>query len=101
MYKEITSPILPAPTGSNESAKSEKTQKVREEYQKKLNDMTSELKKLQAARKEHAKLLRNQAQYERQLSTLQRDLADMKKYKVGHIGNKRFFYSIVLIRLKS
>ncbi len=44
--------------------------------------MVNELKKLQAAKKEHAKLLRNQAHYEKQLKTLQRDLADMKKMKV-------------------
>ena len=44
--------------------------------------MQNELRKLQAAKKEHAKLLRNQAHYDKQLSTLQRDLGEMKKVKV-------------------
>ena len=60
----------------------EKTKKVKDSYEKKLADMQNEMKKLQAAKKEHAKLVRNQAQYERQLKTLQKDLTDMKKTKV-------------------
>ncbi len=61
----------------------EKAKKIKQQYEKKLNDMQSELKKLQAAKREHAKLVKNQAVYERQLKTLQRDLSDMKKTKVG------------------
>ncbi len=60
----------------------EKAKKIKQQYEKKLNDMQSELKKLQAAKREHAKLVKNQAVYERQLKTLQRDLSDMKKTKV-------------------
>ena len=45
--------------------------------------MQSDLKKLQAAKKEHAKMLRNQSHYEKQLKSLQRDLGEMKKLKVS------------------
>ena len=68
--------------GSVEAESTDKSKKVREQYEKKLNDMQNELKKLQAAKKEHAKLMRNQAHYEKQLGSLQRELADMKKTKV-------------------
>ena len=44
--------------------------------------MQNELKKLQAAKKEHAKLLRNQVQNGKQIKQLQFDLGDMKKTKV-------------------
>ena len=69
-------------TGSVETMTEEKTKKVKQQYEKKLSDMQNEMKKLQAAKKEHAKLIKNQATYEKQLKTLQKDLADMKKTKV-------------------
>ena len=67
----------------SESHSQDVAKKVKEEYEKKLRDMQNELKKLQAAKKEHAKLLRNQSHYEKQLRSLQKDLGDMKKLKVG------------------
>ncbi len=70
-----------------ETQSDEKTRKVRASYEKKLGDMQTELRKLQAAKKEHAKLVRNQATYEKQLKALQRDLADMKKTKVNRGGD--------------
>ena len=76
-------PIYFMSTGTVEHMTDEKTRKVKETYQKKLSDMQSELKKLQAAKKEHAKLVKNQAQYEKQLKSLQRDLTDMKRTKVS------------------
>ena len=76
--------------GVVEASSAEKARKVRDDYTKKLNDMQSELRKLQAAKKEHAKVLRNQAHYERQLRTLQKDLGDLKQTKVSrgelHVG---------------
>ena len=69
-------------TGSVETMTEEKTKKVKQQYEKKLSDMQNEMKKLQAAKKEHAKLIKNQATYEKQLKTLQKDLADMNKTKV-------------------
>ena len=74
--------------GDMESHTHEKSKKVKEEYEKKINDMHNELKKVQAAKKEHAKLLRNQSHYEKQLKTLQRDLGEMKKLKVSQVSIK-------------
>jgi len=47
--------------------------------------MQTELKKLQAAKREHAKLLRNQTHYETQLRTLRNDLASLKQLKVLYL----------------
>jgi len=41
-----------------------------------------EVKKLQSAKKEHAKLLRNQSQYERQVEKLKSEVGEMKRSKV-------------------
>ncbi|XP_016423930.1 kinesin-like protein KIF21A [Sinocyclocheilus rhinocerous] len=68
--------------GSVESCSEDKTKRIKAEYEKKLGVMNKELQKLQAAQKEHARLLKNQSQYEKQLKKLQLDLADMKKTKV-------------------
>ena len=59
-----------------------KSQKISNEYAAKLNSMQTELKKLQAAKREHTKLLRNQTHYETQLRTLRGDLAGLKQLKV-------------------
>jgi len=59
-----------------------KSKKISDEYAAKLNSMQTELKKLQAAKREHAKLLRNQTHYETQLRTLRSDLAGLKQLKV-------------------
>ncbi|XP_053384729.1 kinesin-like protein KIF21A [Mercenaria mercenaria] len=68
--------------GKIETNKSEQTKKVKEQYERKLNDMQNELKKLHAAKKEHARLVKNQSHYEKQLKTLQHELGEMKKTKV-------------------
>ncbi|XP_025085629.1 kinesin-like protein KIF21A isoform X2 [Pomacea canaliculata] len=68
--------------GQIESTTTEKTKKITAEYEKKLSNLQSELKKMQAAKKEHAKLVKNQSHYEKQLRTLQHELAEMKKTKV-------------------
>lgn len=44
--------------------------------------MQKELKSLQSAKKEHAKLLRDQSQYENQVRTLKYEVNDMKRTKV-------------------
>merc|ERR1711874_841031 len=44
----------------------EKTNRIKQDYQEKLTKLQGEVKKLKTAQKEHSKLLRNQAQYERQ-----------------------------------
>ena len=68
-----------------ESQSDEKAKKVREEYERKLNDMQNELKKLEAAKHEHSKMIRNQSHYEKQFKSLQHDLSEMKKLKVWFV----------------
>ncbi|XP_036373489.1 kinesin-like protein KIF21A isoform X1 [Megalops cyprinoides] len=68
--------------GSVETFTEEKAKKIKAEYEKKLSVMHRELQKLQAAQKEHARLLKNQSQYEKQLKKLQQEVAEMKKTKV-------------------
>lgn len=65
-----------------EEDKKDKEKNIREKYQRKLNELQSELKKFQEAKKDHAKFLRNQAVYEKQLKTYQMELQDMKRTKV-------------------
>ena len=60
----------------------EKIKKIKEGYEKKLMDMQREMKSLQTAKREHAKLLRNQGQYENQIRTLGNEVSDMKRAKV-------------------
>ncbi|XP_048409695.1 kinesin-like protein KIF21A isoform X5 [Stegostoma tigrinum] len=68
--------------GSVESYSEEKANKIKSEYEKKLQVMNKELQKLHTAQKEHARLLKNQAQYEKQLRKLQQEVGEMKKTKV-------------------
>ncbi|XP_053321337.1 kinesin-like protein KIF21A isoform X4 [Spea bombifrons] len=68
--------------GSMETCTEEKTKKIKTEYEKKLQTMHKELQKLQAAQKEHARLLKNQSQYEKQMKKLQQEVVEMKKTKV-------------------
>ncbi|KAG8450958.1 hypothetical protein GDO86_003296 [Hymenochirus boettgeri] len=59
----------------------EKANKIRADYEKKLREMNRDLQKLQLAQREHARLLKNQSRYERELRKLQLELSDMKKAK--------------------
>ena len=45
----------------------EKANKIKADYEKRLREMNRDLQKLQAAQKEHARLLKNQSRYEREL----------------------------------
>lgn len=45
--------------------------------------MQKELKSLQSAKREHAKTLRNQSQYESQIRTLRNEVSEMKRTKVS------------------
>ena len=67
---------------SSSHAGDDKVKAVKQEYERKINTMQNELKKLQAAQKEHSKLMREREQHERQLRTLKGDLAEMKRTKV-------------------
>lgn len=80
----ITSFLL-APPGTMECYTEEKANKIKADYEKRLKEMNRDLQKLQAAQKEHARLLKNQSRYERELRKLQAEVAEMKKAKVpGH-----------------
>ncbi|XP_063811028.1 kinesin-like protein KIF21B isoform X2 [Pseudophryne corroboree] len=59
----------------------EKANKIRADYEKRLREMNRDLQKLQLAQREHARLLKNQSRYERELRKLQGELSDMKKAK--------------------
>ena len=65
-----------------EALTAEKTKQVRVEYQHKLSSLQLELKKMQVAKKEHAKMVTNNSHTEKQLKTLQHDLLELKKTKV-------------------
>ncbi|XP_073985830.1 kinesin-like protein 31E isoform X2 [Rhodnius prolixus] len=73
--------VLASYTNENKQP-TEKVKKIKEEYERKLTDMQREMKSLQSAKKEHAKLLRSQTQYESQIRTLSNEVGDMKKTKV-------------------
>lgn len=73
--------------GSVESGTEDKARKIKVEYEKRLGVMNKELQKLQSAQKEHARLLKNQSQYEKQLKKLQMDVTEMKKTKVLYLPN--------------
>jgi len=66
----------------NNNNQSEKVKKVKDDFERRLGTMQKELKSLQSAKKEHAKLLRDQSQYENQVRTLKYEVNDMKRTKV-------------------
>ncbi|KHN75016.1 Kinesin-like protein KIF21A [Toxocara canis] len=61
---------------------SEHVKKIREDYERKLNEMRAEFKKLQSVEREHRKMQARQAMEQQQLMKLRSELADMKKLKV-------------------
>jgi len=81
--------VLKNLAGSRGSPPTQQISKIKVEYQEKLDRLQNELKKLQAAKKEHAKLLKNQDQYEKQLTKLKCDVQDMKKSKVRLVQQMR------------
>jgi len=68
--------------GNAETQSQEKTNHIRAEYEKRLSALQAELRKLESAKMEHLKLLRNQSQAEKQLKACEHDLFEMKKLKV-------------------
>lgn len=77
------------PPVSMENYTEEKANRVKQEYEKRLKEMNRDLLKLQAAQKEHARLLKNQGKYERELKKLQAEVNDMKRAKVRGEGRER------------
>lgn len=79
----ISSTIFIVILVSMENYTEEKACKIKSEYEKRLKEMNRDLLKLQAAHKEHARLLKNQSRYERELKKLQSEVTEMKKAKVS------------------
>lgn len=67
----------------------EKVKKLRDEYEKKLSNMQKEMRLLQSAKKEHARLLKNQSQNENRLRGLRNELSEMKRAKVKLLNKMR------------
>ncbi|XP_031825671.1 kinesin-like protein 31E isoform X2 [Nomia melanderi] len=67
----------------------EKVKKLRDEYEKKLSAMQKEMRLLQTAKKEHARLLKSQSQNENRLRGLRNELAEMKRAKVKLLNKMR------------
>lgn len=67
----------------------EKVRKLRDEYEKKLSSMQKEMRVLQSAKKEHARLLKSQTQNENRLKGLRNELAEMKRAKVKLLNKMR------------
>lgn len=74
---------------SSHSEPSDKIKKIKEDYTRKISDMQRELKRLQAAQKEHARLVRNHSQYEQQLKSFKDELLEMKRAKVRLINKMK------------
>lgn len=74
---------------SSHSEPSDKVKKVKEDYTRKISDMQRELKKLQAAHKEHARLIRNHSTHEQQLKSYKDELLEMKRAKVRLINKMK------------
>jgi kinesin family protein 4/21/27 len=70
-------------TANQTNQPTEKERKVRQEYERKLSEMQKEMKRLQLAKKEHARLIRNQTAHENQVKTLKNELQEMKRAKVS------------------
>ena len=75
--------------GKMEATTAVKTKNVKVEFEKRLNNLQEDLKKMQAAKKDHAKIVKNNSHTEKQLKTLQHELSEMKKTKVGTVTGGR------------
>lgn len=81
-------------TGTNVNT-TDKTKKVKEEYERKICDMQKELRKLQLAQREHARQHREIQTQDSQLRTLKTELSELKSAKVWHIE----MTSIIIIEM--
>jgi len=69
--------------GNAATQSQEQANLIRAEYEKRLSSLQAELRKLEAAKMEHLRLLRNQSHNEKQLKALEHNLVEMKKQKVN------------------
>ena len=73
-------PVITHP--ADKKGSKEDTKRLKKEYEDKLSDMKERLLKLNAAKKEHKKLMVSQGNYERRLGTLQSEMSELKRIKV-------------------
>ncbi|KAJ8736067.1 hypothetical protein PYW08_006723 [Mythimna loreyi] len=71
------------------SPPSDKLKRVKEEYERRVAGMSRELKRLQAAQREHTRLQRSQMQTAQQINTLRQELQNMKRDKVKLVQRMR------------
>lgn len=64
------------------SPPSDKLKRVKEEYERRVSGMARELRRLQAAQREHTRLQRSQQHTQTQILALRNDLQGMKRDKV-------------------
>lgn len=69
--------------GVGANAPTDKTKKVKEEYERKISDMQKELRKLQLAQREHTRQHREIQAQDTQLRTLKIELTELKSAKVS------------------
>ena len=67
----------------------DKAKKVREDYEKKLHSLQNEMKKLQAAKREHSQAMRAQSTNENQMKQLRNEVMEMKKQKVKLVAKMK------------
>ncbi|KAK9890310.1 hypothetical protein WA026_010413 [Henosepilachna vigintioctopunctata] len=67
----------------------DKIKKIKDDYTKRLAEMQKDLKKLQAAQKEHVRLVRSQGQHESQLKSYKNELMELKRAKVRLINKMK------------
>ncbi|XP_067930777.1 kinesin-like protein KIF21A [Watersipora subatra] len=68
--------------GSKKQQSEERVRKVKMDFEKRLDTMQQELNKVNTAKKEHAKMMKNQVVYDRRIRDLSTELNEMKKIKV-------------------
>ncbi|CAH0405180.1 unnamed protein product [Chilo suppressalis] len=78
-----------ASLASQASPPSDKLKRVKEEYERRVSTMSRELRRLQAAQREHTRLQRSQQQTASQLLALRNELQNMKRDKVKLVQRMR------------
>lgn len=74
---------LSNPAGAGTNVTTDKSKKVRDEYERKISDMQKELRKLQLAQREHSRQHREIQAQDTQLRTLKSELCELKSAKVS------------------
>ncbi|CAG4977423.1 unnamed protein product [Parnassius apollo] len=78
-----------ATLAAQSSPPSEKLKRVKEEYERRVATMSRELRRLQAAQREHARLQRAQGHTAQQIQTLRAELTNLKRDKVKLVQRMR------------